>query len=136
MADLKFTPMVPEENSKMNIEPLTNKLKGLLVTLVGLREYPSSTTGAVKNYTIRVGGSYEKSQLRDLVKVLQMSRSCQMDGKFWIHNDNEIRNNFYGVQYTSQIEAIFNEETNIATVLIQSSFSGTANYTSRITFFS
>ncbi len=30
------------------------------------------------------------------------------NGKLWIHNDSEIRNNFYGVQYTSILETIFN----------------------------
>ncbi len=32
------------------------------------------------------------------------------EGRLWIHNDNVIRNNFYGVQYPSQIEALFNQE--------------------------
>ena len=31
------------------------------------------------------------------------------EGKLWIHNDNEIRNNFYGVQYSSQAGIIFNQ---------------------------
>jgi hypothetical protein len=30
------------------------------------------------------------------------------EGKLWIHNDNETRNNFYGVQYTSILETVFN----------------------------
>ena len=29
-------------------------------------------------------------------------------GELWIHNDNEIRNNFHGVQYPSQLEIISN----------------------------
>jgi hypothetical protein len=32
-----------------------------------------------------------------------------LGGNLWVHNSNNIRNNFYGVQYTSQIEAMFNE---------------------------
>jgi hypothetical protein len=31
------------------------------------------------------------------------------EGKLWIHNDSETRNNFYGEQYTSILETIFND---------------------------
>lgn len=31
-------------------------------------------------------------------------------GNIWRHNTNDTRNNFYGVQYSSQITSIFNEE--------------------------
>jgi hypothetical protein len=31
------------------------------------------------------------------------------DGKLWVHNDNDTRNNFYGEQFTSQLEALFHE---------------------------
>lgn len=34
------------------------------------------------------------------------------EGKLWIHNDSEIRNNFYGTQYSSIIETIFNDLPN------------------------
>jgi hypothetical protein len=30
-------------------------------------------------------------------------------GNIWLHNDNAIRNNFYGRQYNSQIEGVFND---------------------------
>ena len=30
------------------------------------------------------------------------------DGKLWIHNDSDVRNKFYGVQYTSILETVFN----------------------------
>ena len=30
------------------------------------------------------------------------------NGRLWLHNDSEIRNNFYGIQYTSILETIFN----------------------------
>jgi hypothetical protein len=34
------------------------------------------------------------------------------EGRLWIHNDNEIRNNFYGIQYPSQVEIISNIHPN------------------------
>ena len=30
------------------------------------------------------------------------------EGKLWIHNDNDRRNNFYGIQYPSQVEVVSN----------------------------
>lgn len=34
------------------------------------------------------------------------------NGKLWIHNDSEVRNNFYGEQYTSILETVFNSVPN------------------------
>jgi len=34
------------------------------------------------------------------------------NGKLWVHNDSETRNNFYGVQYSSILETIFNNLPN------------------------
>ena len=31
-------------------------------------------------------------------------------GNLWRHNTNETRNNFYGAQYDSQIQSVFNDE--------------------------
>jgi len=35
------------------------------------------------------------------------------DGKLWIHDKNAVHNNFYGVQYTSQLKPIFNENASV-----------------------
>ena len=33
-----------------------------------------------------------------------------LDGKLWVHNENAIHNNFYGVQYSSQAEILFSDK--------------------------
>ncbi len=41
--------------------------------------------------------------------IINLSLLSFLGGKLWVHNTNEVRNNFYGVQYPSQIEIQFNE---------------------------
>ena len=40
--------------------------------------------------------------------IIDLEMIAFTNGKLWIHNDSETRNNFYGDQYTSQVETIFN----------------------------
>jgi len=44
----------------------------------------------------------------EMFGVIDLEMISFTNGKLWIHNDNTLRNNFYGTQYTSQIETIFN----------------------------
>ena len=40
--------------------------------------------------------------------IIDLEMVSFTNGRFWIHNDNNKRNNFYNTQYTSQIETVFN----------------------------
>lgn len=45
----------------------------------------------------------------EMFGVIDLTLISFLNGRLWVHNSNNLRNNFYGVQYTSQIEAMFNE---------------------------
>lgn len=40
------------------------------------------------------------------------------DGQLWLHDSNEVHNNFYGVQYTSKVSPVFNIEPDKSKVLL------------------
>jgi len=42
--------------------------------------------------------------------VLRTEIYSWKDGKIWIHNKNEIRNNFYGEQFTTKLNVVVNQE--------------------------
>jgi len=44
----------------------------------------------------------------EMFGIINLEMISFLDGRLWIHNDSEVRNNFYGVQYTSQVETVFN----------------------------
>jgi hypothetical protein len=44
----------------------------------------------------------------EMFGVIDLEMLGFKDGKLWIHNDSDIRNNFYGTQYTSKLELVSN----------------------------
>jgi len=45
----------------------------------------------------------------EMFGIINLSMISFVGGKLWIHNTNKTRNNFYGVQYASQVEILFND---------------------------
>jgi len=45
----------------------------------------------------------------EMFGIINLEMISFVNGRLWIHNSNDIRNNFYGTQYTSQLEVLFNE---------------------------
>jgi hypothetical protein len=43
----------------------------------------------------------------EMYSSLDINMLTFLDGKLWLHNENPIYNNFYGVQYPSQVEILF-----------------------------
>ena len=48
----------------------------------------------------------------EMFGIIDLEMISFTNGKLWVHNENEVRNNFYGKQYTSQVETIFNKLPN------------------------
>lgn len=95
MSELQFMPM--DEKAIASFDLLTDivdRLKGKLLTIVGIRQYASSTDGKIANRQILVGASYLNAQMKDLAKLLRLSPSCSnIENKEWF-SDTQAKNDF------------------------------------------
>lgn len=77
MSELNFVPMDDREIGDFRkLRDLIEQLRGKKVTIIGIRQYASSTDGKIANRQILVGASYENAQTKDLSKLLALSPSC------------------------------------------------------------
>jgi hypothetical protein len=90
-------------------------------------------------YSVSSGGwssfwSYRPDWMVEMNNVLYTFK----DGSMWRHHNNETRNNYYGVQYTSRIKTIFNanptENKMFASVSLNSNYAWSADIETNIQF--
>jgi hypothetical protein len=78
--------------------------------------------------------SYQPDWMTEMNNVLYTFKN----GSIWRHNNNETRNNFYGVQYTSRIKTIFNdsptENKMFAALSLNSNYSWSVDVETNIQF--
>jgi len=86
MTELNFEPMNPigiSDNKKLS--EIVSELKKITgVSIIGLKQYVSSTDGRIANRQIMVGANPTNAKMKDLVKLLKLSASCEFEGEHWI----------------------------------------------------
>jgi len=88
MNDLQFVPMDDRAISDYRmLSDIIDELRIVTgVTIIGIRQYASSTDGKIANRQILIGASYENAQAKDLAMLLKLSPSChKIDGKEWFN---------------------------------------------------
>ena len=85
MSELTFAPMDDREISDhRKLNEIIEHLRGVKLTIIGIRGYVSSGDGKVANRQILVGANPYNAKTKDLVKLLTLSPSCQFEGSDWI----------------------------------------------------